>query len=158
MTAPRYSPGLVGSLVVATIQPTTSFLGAGGSARSDVFSLGVIAYHMLTGRLPYGTAVAAARTRAQQSRLRYTSALDDSRDIAQWVDHVLKKAVHPDPLRRYSSATEFAHDLRHPAERLPAMRGIPLLERNPAAFWKLLCLILVCVIVAQVAWQSLPHR
>ena len=40
------------------------FLGEGGDTRSDLFSLGVIAYQMLSGRLPYGAEVSRARTRA----------------------------------------------------------------------------------------------
>ena len=41
-----------------TVQYTAPeyFLGEGGSPRSDQFSLGVIAYQMLTGKLPYGAA------------------------------------------------------------------------------------------------------
>jgi serine/threonine protein phosphatase PrpC/tRNA A-37 threonylcarbamoyl transferase component Bud32 len=45
------------------------FLGENGSSRSDVFSLGVIAYQMLSGRLPYGADVARARTKAAQKNL-----------------------------------------------------------------------------------------
>ena len=74
------------------------FLGEGGSQRSDIFSLGVIAYQMLTGRLPYGAQVAKTRTKSQQKKLRYRSVLDDNRDIPAWIDGALRKAVHPDPL------------------------------------------------------------
>ncbi|MCK6410461.1 MAG: bifunctional serine/threonine-protein phosphatase/kinase, partial [Thauera sp.] len=49
------------------------FLGEAGSARADLFSLAVIAYEMLTGRLPYGVELAKTRTRAAQRRLRYRS-------------------------------------------------------------------------------------
>ena len=41
------------------------FLGEPGSARSDLFSLGVIAYQMLSGKLPYGADVPRSRTRAR---------------------------------------------------------------------------------------------
>ncbi|MDX1801442.1 MAG: bifunctional protein-serine/threonine kinase/phosphatase, partial [Marinobacter sp.] len=65
------------------------FLGEAGSPRSDLFSLGVITYQMLTGRLPYGAEVAKARTRSTQRRLTYQSALSDDREIPAWVDDVL---------------------------------------------------------------------
>src|SRR5581483_7471579 len=111
------------------------FLGEGGSARSDMFSLGVIAYQMLTGRLPYGAQAARVRTRAQSRKLKYRSALDDNCDIPSWVDGALKRAVHPNPDRRYESLSEFLFDLRQPnPDYLRA--SIPLIERNPALFWK----------------------
>ena len=61
--------------------------------RSDIFSLGVIAYQMLTGRLPYGAEVAKARTRSQQRKLAIPSALDDGREIPAWIDEVLEQGA-----------------------------------------------------------------
>ena len=42
--------------ILGTAQYTAPeyFLGENGTSRSDLFSLGVITYQMLTGRLPYG--------------------------------------------------------------------------------------------------------
>ena len=111
------------------------FLGEPGSTRSDLFSLGAIAYEMLTGRLPYGAKVAQARTRAQQRKLVYRSALDENRDIPAWIDATLRKAVHPDPMQRYSELSEFLFDLRHPNKAFDASAA-PLLERDPLLFWK----------------------
>jgi serine/threonine protein phosphatase PrpC/predicted Ser/Thr protein kinase len=119
------------------------FLGAIGSACSDIFSLGAITYQMLTGKLPYGTAVARARTKAQQRRLRYRSALNDDREIPVWIDGALKRAVHPDPAKRYEAVSEFTFDLRHPN---PAyLAPSPLLERHPMLFWQGLCVALTGV-------------
>lgn len=130
------------------------FLGEGGTTRSDLFSLGVITYQMLTGRLPYGAEVAKSRTRAAQNRLRYDSALRDDREIPAWIDDVLRKAVHPDPAKRYGELSEFVYDLRHPNRAFIHKTRQPLLERNPLAFWRGLALILAVVIVVMLALKS----
>ena len=139
--------------ILGTVQYTAPeyFLGEGGSTRSDLFSLGTIAYQMLTARLPYGAQVARTRTRSAQRRLRYTSAQADDRAIPSWVDAALRKAVSIDPAHRYGELSEFLHDLRHPNPALLRQGGAPLLERNPLLFWQALCaalLVLVLVLVA----------
>jgi NADPH-dependent 2,4-dienoyl-CoA reductase/sulfur reductase-like enzyme/serine/threonine protein kinase len=57
------------------------FVGDPGTESSDLYSLGVIAYHMLSGRLPYGAEAARVRTREAQRRLQYETLLDEQRDI-----------------------------------------------------------------------------
>jgi serine/threonine protein phosphatase PrpC len=123
------------------------FLGEGGDERSDLFSLAVIAYQMLSGRLPYGAEVSRARTRAAQRRLHYQSVLADDREIPAWIDEVLRKALHPDPGRRYAELSEFVYDLRHPSAAWLERRRPPLLERNPVAFWRGVALILAAALI-----------
>lgn len=118
------------------------YLGEGGTTRSDMFSVGVIAYQMLANRLPYGINVAKSKTRAAQRKLRYQSVLDDDREIPAWIDGAIKKAVRVDPLKRYDVLSEFIYDLRHPNKAFLNKNRAPLLERNPALFWKGVALIL----------------
>jgi serine/threonine protein phosphatase PrpC/ribosomal protein L39E len=143
------SPSIDHDDILGTAQYTAPeyFLGESGSSRSDIFSLGVITYQMLTGRLPYGAQIAKARTRSEQRKLRYASALDDNREIPAWIDAVLKKAVHPDPHQRYDELSEFVFDLRHPNKTLLGSASAPLIERNPLLFWKVLSLILMLVVL-----------
>jgi serine/threonine protein phosphatase PrpC len=142
--------------ILGTAQYTAPeyFLGESGSPRSDLFSLGVITYQMLTGKLPYGAQVARTRTKAQQRRLRYAPVHESNPEVPPWLDDVLERAVHPDPYKRYEALSEYLYDLRNPKENFRNSTVKPLLERNPLLFWKLLSLILACTVVVLLAKLS----
>ncbi|WP_443190177.1 protein kinase domain-containing protein [Pseudomonas indica] len=122
------------------------FLGESGSPRSDQYSLGVIAYQLLSGRLPYGAEVAKCRTRAEQGRLVYQPLRDSNREVPAWIDDVLRKAVHPDPHKRYAELSEFLYELRHPSAEFLRKQRPPLLERNPVQFWRSVALVLAALV------------
>jgi len=122
-------------------------LGETGTPHSDQFSLGVIAYQMLTGKLPYGAEVAKTKTKAQQNKLKYDSIHYQQRDIPTWVDEAIRKAVDPDPLKRYEEISEFVFDLHQPNKTFLNKTRPPLMERDPLLFWKGLSFILAVVIV-----------
>jgi serine/threonine protein kinase len=123
------------------------FLGEPGTYQSDIFSLGVIAYQMLTSRLPYGAQVAKTKTRKAQQKLSYKTVLHDDLAIPAWVDDTLKKAVHPNPHKRYQELSEFIFDLQQPSQTFLSKTKPPMIERNPIAFWQSLCALLVVVIL-----------
>jgi serine/threonine protein phosphatase PrpC len=117
------------------------FRGQRGTKRSDIFSLGVIAYQMLTGELPYGKPLSERSLR----HARYRSASRITPEVPEWVDGALKKAVSIDPARRYDTLSKFIHDLAHPNTSLVNSEVPPLLERNPVLFWKGVSAILLIV-------------
>lgn len=135
--------------VLGTVQYTAPeyFLGEGGSPRSDMFSLAVICYQMLTGKLPYGAEVARIRGKSDARKLRYRSAGDDDRNVAAWIDGALRRALHPDPFKRHEDLSEFTFELRNPNPAYLDTKITPLLERSPLLFWKLTTVILAGVIV-----------
>jgi serine/threonine protein phosphatase PrpC/ribosomal protein L39E len=145
--------------ILGTAQYTAPeyFVGEAGSSRSDMFSLGVIAYQMLTGSLPYGAQIAKIRKKSQLGKLRYKSAVSENREIPGWIDGALRKAVHPDPYKRYDSLSEFTFDLRHPNPNY-LNASTPLIERNPLLFWKSITFMLVLVIVWLLASQHGLHQ
>ena len=124
------------------------FLGENGSSRSDIFSLGVIAYQMLSGKLPYGAEVARARTKAAQKKLTYKTVLNEEREIPAWVDDAIRKAVEPNPFERYEELSEFVYDLHHPNNEFLNKTRPPLIERNPVIFWKSVSFVLMLVVIA----------
>jgi serine/threonine protein phosphatase PrpC/tRNA A-37 threonylcarbamoyl transferase component Bud32 len=126
------------------------FLGEFGSPRSDQYALAAVVYHMLSGRYPYGTHVPKATTRVlQKKKLQYVSVIDETRDppVPVWVDFALKKALDPNPLKRYDTLSEFIYDLRHPNPQYINQQRPPLLERNPVRFWQMISLALGIIVV-----------
>ncbi|MNC33958.1 Serine/threonine-protein kinase Pkn1 [compost metagenome] len=145
---PREHSELLGT---AAYSAPEYFLDESGTARSDLFALAVIAYQMLTGQLPYGTQVARARSRAAQHKLVYQPARDHRREIPVWIDEVLRKALHPDPHKRYPELSEFVFELRQPSKEFISRSRPPLMERDPVRFWKGVSLILLVIIIALLA-------
>ncbi len=123
------------------------FLGHAGTNRSELFSLAVITYSLLSGRYPYGTDVSKARTLKAQRRLVYRSLLVADREIPVWVDDAIRKAVHPNPLKRQEAISEFLFDLRHPNPAFLATGRAPLLERNPVRFWQVMSALLAVLVL-----------
>ncbi len=149
------APGVLGELP-GTLQYTAPeyLSGDAVSWRSDQFALGVIAYEMLTGALPYGAQVARVRGRRDQQRLRYRPAAQGARGVPDWIDGALAQAVHPDPLRRYDALSEFQADLQRPNARFRRERARPLAERDPVRFWQgvsALLALLVLLLVSRLA-------
>jgi serine/threonine protein phosphatase PrpC len=149
------APAEAGEDILGTIQYAAPeyFLGEPGTPQSDQFSLAVIAYQMLTGHLPYGTQVSRAPSKSAQRKLRYRTAQDHNRSIPVWIDSALRRALHPDPAKRYEALSEFVFDLRNPNPSYLDPAHVPLAERNPVLFWQVLCAVLVCVIVVLLAVQ-----
>jgi tetratricopeptide (TPR) repeat protein len=99
--------------------------------RSDVYTLGVLLFELLAGRLPYSVerlpvaeAVRVIRER-EPARL---GALD--RRLRGDVETIVARALEKDPARRYPSAGELAADIRrHLAHE-------PILARPPSALYQ----------------------
>jgi len=121
-------------------------LGEVGKSNADLYSLAVITYQMLTGTVPYGAQVAKATTKSAQNKLNYSPLPHDDRLIPLWIDGTLKKALHPNPYKRYSEISEFLFDLRHPNRGFINEGRPPLLERDPVTFWKGVSFILLIII------------
>jgi serine/threonine protein phosphatase PrpC/predicted Ser/Thr protein kinase len=144
MTAVKPQDNLLGT---AQYMAPEYFLGEEGASRSDLFSLGVITYQMLTGKLPYGANVARCHSKKAQGKLQYQTILDDACDVPAWFDGVLKKSVHIDPRKRYTESSEFIYDLRHPNKDFLNKTRPPLMERNPVFFWKSTSFVLLLVVL-----------
>ncbi len=87
--------------------------------RCDIFSLGVVAYELLTHRRPFiGDNISALIYSITQTNPAAPSAVDQN--IPGIFDVVISKALAKEPRERYQSADEMANDLRVFAEDLTA--------------------------------------
>jgi serine/threonine protein kinase len=142
-------PALVGTIDYTAPE---SLRGERPTNRSDIYSLGVIAYEMLTGKLPYPSQSFGAKRATK--RQRYTPATIYNEAIPPWVDAALAKTVHQSPLERYDALSAFIEDMSRPNAAFAARQVPPLLERNPVAFWRGLAIVLFLLNLALLYWLS----
>ena len=120
-------------------------LGRSGTTQSDLFSLGCVVYEMITGKLPYGEKLSRASGSASLHRLKYISMSQYVNTIPHWVDKAVRTAVQIDPANRYEKMSELESDLRKPNPSYLREEQVPLLERNPLAFWKGFSILLLVI-------------
>ena len=146
------APGVAGEAAFAgTMQFSAPevYRGEDASAQSDLYSLGVIAYRMLTGELPYGPRVANATTLSAQKKLRYRPITTLRPEVPAWVDAAIARACAIDPMNRYAELSEFTYDLAHPNTALvPDTR--PLMERGSAQTWRIIAALLAAALVLSI--------
>jgi serine/threonine protein kinase len=110
---------------------------------SDIYSLGVLLYELLAGRLPYrlqGNAVPRAlpaagapstRVDEEAALSRGTRGSQLARALKGDLDAIVLKALAPDPDRRYRSAAALASDLQR------YLDGMPVLARGNSPAYRI---------------------
>jgi tetratricopeptide (TPR) repeat protein len=109
--------GLDSLTQTGTVLGTASYLspeqaqGERTTAASDLYSLGVVAFELLTGRRPFEGPSAAAEAVAHVTS-EVPSVRDVNPSIPRELDPVFAKALAKDPAERYGSCAEFVAALR----------------------------------------------
>ena len=92
-------------------------------ARSDLYSIGIILYELLTGELPYNQPLGRAAAVVARMLTDRRAASPDPRRINPAVPPavvaILHKLLAPDPARRYATAEQLKDDLERHQNHLP---------------------------------------
>jgi len=118
--------------------------------QTDIYSLGVTMYRLLTGRLPYQASTQAALTYAILNAVPPCPATLRP-DLPPLLDQIVMKAINKDPKERYKSWLDFGKDLSQAfvslrlagesiseSEKFNKLREFPFFEDfNDVALWEM---------------------
>jgi serine/threonine protein kinase/Flp pilus assembly protein TadD len=146
--------------------------GGNVDARSDIFSLGVIMYELLTGRLPYATRRVVSNRSLDEMINDRSGPPPAPRHcnpaVSPSVDAIVRKCLEPNPNNRYGSAHTLSDDLQCQLHNLPLKHaGNPSLverlgkwkRRHPRAMSAASLSLVTAVLLAVFAalWTARSH-
>ncbi len=126
------------------------FAGDPGGEGSDLFALGVTLFRLFTGHYPFGEIEPFSHPRFSRpdSLAKYRP------DLPAWLDALLARALAVDPEKRPGDVLEFVLTLEDgPAAASSPARPVPLYDRNPLLFWKILAGLVFLALVVSIAWR-----
>jgi serine/threonine protein kinase/tetratricopeptide (TPR) repeat protein len=145
-------------------------LGSALDQRSDIFSVGLIFYELLTGRAPYEaeTAIASLMKRTREEA---RSASDVDASVPRSLSAIVSRCLEREPANRYHSAVELLQQLTtweaNPnisAETLSKMISHPIVRRSrfsldlPGKSWMWIAGAVLVVALATLAGRTLLNR
>lgn len=137
--------------------------GAPPTPESDLYSLGILLFHLLTRKFPY-SALDLETLRAAHADAERTWVRDLRPDLPHSLVHTIERAIDSDPARRFASAgameralhldtVPVAVDSRISA--LPAPRRVTSSSRWPRLAFGLTAAALLAAVVALVVWSRM---
>jgi serine/threonine protein kinase len=111
-------------------------VGVRGDPRSDIFAIGGLLYHMVTGEYPFGESETHGGLR-QRLWMEPPPPRSLRADVPPWLQEVILRCLQPQAQQRYPTAAHLAFDLTHAdrvvvterGQRLKGLGWLALLKR-----------------------------
>ncbi|MCY4044776.1 MAG: bifunctional protein-serine/threonine kinase/phosphatase [Cellvibrionales bacterium] len=140
------------ALGTASYSAPECHLGLDFDMRCDQFSLAVILFEMLTGKLPFKGKLETIRKVSDLKKLNYQSATELNPYVPDWFDCALQKAMSFDPAARYPDIDSFLQDLEKPNDQYHKRATLTLVERYPLRTWQTIAVVEFIVILCLLAF------
>ena len=117
---------------------------------ADRFSLAVIVYEMLSGTLPFDVIQSNRTFPTRLDQWQYRDLPNTNDTYPEWINQVLKKALQPNPEKRFPVLSELVTNLHQPElELINNIKRQPFIQQNPLLFWQLCstCLAVSCLVL-----------
>ena len=90
-------------------------MGVRNEPRSDLFALGVLLYHLVTGERPFGhpTSVSGLKKRLYRDPI---PPRNHRADMPDWLQEIILRCLEVDPNARFDTAAQLAFLLQHPEQ------------------------------------------
>jgi tetratricopeptide (TPR) repeat protein/predicted Ser/Thr protein kinase len=131
-------------------------LGRNVDLRTDLFSVGVVLYELITGRLPFAGGTAGERLdRIVHAEPEPIASVDETAMVLQ---RIVRKCLQKDREQRYQSARELLEDLKNPQQDavIPIHRR-PARGRGVFSRWPVVAIVATMLAVAAAAWSLWPR-
>ena len=91
------------------------YLRQRGDLRSDLYALGAMIYELATGKMPFGQPEKLSQVKQRLWRDPVPPRAM-RREIPEWLQEIILRALEVDPAKRYQSAAQMVFDLAHPMQ------------------------------------------
>ncbi len=109
------------------------FTGSNINESTEIFSIGVTLYWALSGKYPYGEIEPFQNPSFKEAK----PPSFYNKNIPDWFDSVIMRAININPQERYSHYSEFFYELKSPEKVKPYFnKSAQLIERDPLVFYK----------------------
>ena len=149
IATPLDDPGILGTAGYSA--PEVVITGK-STVQSEVFSLAVLAYEMLTGKEPFSGKLNKCKTSKDYLKTKYVPCFNENPLVPIWIDGAIKKGLRFNAERRHEDIPELLHELQTPNSKYTTTHNAVFMDKNPLLFWQIMSVSWFIAFMVSIAW------